>query len=132
MTAACGFPAIVNGRDSTFDGVRARMTFPTERTLEYRAYRAKATYVRQWGKLYADIMPVREQYSSPVCAWITDAGEPNEVSHLWAYSSLEERAQVRGRVAADPKWQAFLKEGGPLLEEMTSTIALPAEHSPLK
>jgi hypothetical protein len=98
---------------------------------EYRAYRAKATHVREWGKRFADVMPVREQYSSPVCAWITDAGEPNEASHLWAYSSLEERAAVRARVMEDPKWQAFLKEAGPLLEEMTSTIALPAAHSPL-
>ncbi len=99
---------------------------------EYRAYRAKATHVREWGKLFADIMPVREQYSSPVCAWITDAGEPNEASHLWAYASLEERASVRAKVMEDPKWQAFLKEAGPLLEEMTSTIALPAAHSPLQ
>lgn len=99
---------------------------------EYRAYRAKATRAREWAKLFADIMPVREQYSSPVCAWITDAGEPNEVSHLWAYPSLDERLAIRAKVMQDPRWQGFLKEAGPLLEEMTSTIALPAAHSPLQ
>ncbi|MGE0769240.1 MAG: NIPSNAP family protein, partial [Hyphomicrobiaceae bacterium] len=33
---------------------------------------------------------------------------------------------------ADPQWQAFLKKAGPLLDEMTSTIMLPAAHSPMK
>jgi hypothetical protein len=32
----------------------------------------------------------------------------------------------------DPAWQEFLKVGPPLLEEMHSTILLPAPHSPLK
>jgi hypothetical protein len=32
----------------------------------------------------------------------------------------------------DPVWQDFLTKGPPLLEEMHSTIMLPAPHSPLK
>lgn len=32
----------------------------------------------------------------------------------------------------DPAWQEFLGKGTPLLEEMHSTIMLPAPHSPLK
>ena len=55
-----------------------------DNVYEYRAYRAYPTKVRTWGRLFADAMPIRERYSSPVCAWITDAGQPNEVSHLRA------------------------------------------------
>ena len=64
-------------------------------------------------------------------AWITEAGQPNEVSHLWAYPSVDARTELRGRVAADPRWKEFLGKAGPLLEEMHSTILLPAAHSPL-
>jgi hypothetical protein len=32
----------------------------------------------------------------------------------------------------DPAWQEFLGKGPPLLEEMHSTIMLPAPHSPLQ
>jgi hypothetical protein len=32
----------------------------------------------------------------------------------------------------DPEWQAFLGKSPALLEEMHSTIMLPAPHSPLK
>jgi hypothetical protein len=45
---------------------------------------------------------------------------------------LNARAQVRAESGKDAGWLAFLKEGAPLLEEMHSTIMLPAPHSPLK
>jgi hypothetical protein len=32
----------------------------------------------------------------------------------------------------DAGWQAFLASSAPLLEEMHSTVLLPAPHSPLK
>jgi hypothetical protein len=32
----------------------------------------------------------------------------------------------------DPGWQEFLGKSAPLLEEMHSTIMMPAAHSPLK
>ena len=34
--------------------------------------------------------------------------------------------------AADPGWREFLGKGGPLIEEMWSTVMLPAAHSPLQ
>jgi hypothetical protein len=54
------------------------------------------------------------------------------VCHLWAYPDLNARAEARGAAMKDPAWQEFLKKGPPLLEEMHSTIMLPAPHSPLK
>ena len=99
---------------------------------EYRNYRTAPGRVREWAKHFQDIMPVREEYSKNVGAWITDAGQPNEVSHLWAYPSVDARTERRAQVAADPRWKEFLGKAGPLLEEMHSTILLPAAHSPLK
>jgi len=54
------------------------------------------------------------------------------VCHIWAYPDLNARAEARGNAMKDPAWQEFLKVGLPLLEEMQSTIMLPAPHSPLK
>ena len=99
---------------------------------EYRNYRTFPGKARTWAKHFADIMPVRETYSENVCAWVTDSGQPNEVSHLWAYSSLDERLEIRAKVAADPKWQGFLKTAGSMLEDMHSTVMLPAAHSPMQ
>jgi hypothetical protein len=97
-----------------------------------RTYRIKPGAVRQWVGLMTKILPVRERYSKPVGLWITDAGQPNEVVHIWPYKDLNHRAQVRAAAVADPEWQVFLAESAPLLDEMHSTILLPAPHSPLK
>jgi hypothetical protein len=63
---------------------------------------------------------------------VTEAPQVNEACHIWAYKDLNHRAQVRAEAVKDPDFAAFLKEAAPLLEEMSSTIMLPAPHSPLK
>ena len=69
-------------------------------------------------------MSVRERHSKNVCIWITDTGQPNEVSHLWVYKDLNHRAEARA-AAADPDWKEFLKDGPDRLDEMhASTSAL--------
>ena len=78
------------------------------------------------------VLPVREKYSKIVGLWITEAPQVNEACHIWAYTDLNQRAQVRAEAVKDPALAAFLKEAAPLLEEMHSTIMLPAAHSPLK
>jgi hypothetical protein len=75
---------------------------------------------------------VREKYSKIVALWTGDVAQPNEVVHLWAYPDLNARAAARGGSGKDPGWQAFLKSSAGMLEEMHSTVMLPAVHSPLK
>ena len=41
---------------------------------EYRNYRTAPGRVREWAKHFQDIMPMREEYSKNVGAWITEAG----------------------------------------------------------
>ena len=105
----------------------------TEGTVyEYRSYRMQPGRAREWVKLFTENLPVREKYSKNVCVWVTEAGQPNEVSHLWAYPSLDARAATRGELARDPQWQQFIEQGGALIQEAHSTVMLPAAHSPLK
>jgi hypothetical protein len=100
---------------------------------EFRNYRAKTGgAVRKWLDAFTAALPAREKHSKIVGLWQTEAGQPNEACHLWAYPSLNARAEARGNAMKDPAWQEFLKVGPPLLEEMHSTILLPAPHSPLK
>jgi hypothetical protein len=78
------------------------------------------------------VLPAREKHSKIVGLWHTEASQPNEVCAIWAYSDLNARAEARGNAMKDPAWQEFLKDSPSLLEEMHSTIMLPAPHSPLK
>jgi NIPSNAP protein len=100
---------------------------------ELRNYRARAVGpVRQWIEAFTAVLPEREKYSKIVGLWQTEAGQPNEVCHVWAYPDLNARAKARGDAMKDPAWQEFLSKGPGFLEEMHSTIMLPAPHSPLK
>ena len=105
----------------------------TGNVYELRNYRAKpAGAAKQWLDAFTTVLPAREKYSKIVGLWQTEAGQPNEVCHIWAYPSLNARAEARGNAMKDPAWLEFLGKGPPLLEEMHSTIMLPAPHSPLQ
>src|ERR1700744_1232285 len=98
-----------------------------------RNSRAKpAGAAKQWLEAFTAALPAREKYSKIVALWQTEAPQPNEVCHLWAYPDLNARAKARGDAMKDPVWQEFLGKGPAFLEEMHSTIMLPAPHSPLK
>jgi hypothetical protein len=77
-------------------------------------------------------MPVREKYSPNVCLWQVEAPEPNEVCHMWAYPSLNDRLAIRPKVAADLEWQGFLGKIAGMILEMQSTVLIPASFSPLQ
>lgn len=99
---------------------------------ELRWYRAHTGKAGEWLGLFKAIMPTREKYSKNVGLWQTEAGQLNEVVHLWAYRDLNHRAQVRGDVMKDPAWQEFLGKSAPLLAEMKSIVLNPAPASPMK
>jgi len=105
----------------------------TGNIYELRNYRAKPLgAVRQWIDAFTAALPAREQYSKIVGLWHTETGQPNEVCHIWAYPSLNARAEARAAATKDPVWGEFLGKGPAFMEEMHSTIMLPAPHSPLK
>ena len=57
----------------------------TGNVYELRNYRAKPLgAVRQWLEAFTAALPAREKYSKIVGLWQTEAGQPNEVCHMWA------------------------------------------------
>jgi hypothetical protein len=126
-------PLLVRQEVRLLNPVRAPVAPATKGNIyELRNYRTKTLGARQWLEVFTAALPAREKYSKMVGLWQTDASQPNEVCHIWAYASLNERAEVRASAMKDPAWQEFLGKSGPMLEEMHSTIMLPAPHSPLQ
>ena len=62
----------------------------------------------------------------------TEIGELNQVVHLWGYDSLAERERRRALLAADPEWQAYLKQSPEIVVRMESRILVPAPFSPIR
>ena len=99
---------------------------------EYRYYQTNVGQAGAWIDAISQAMPAREKYSQNICLWQTEAENPNEVSHMWVYDDLNQRAQARADANSDPDWQSFLKKSGSMLKEMESTLLIPAKFSPLK
>jgi hypothetical protein len=126
-------PNLIRQEIRLLNGVKAPVAPQrTPNVYEFRNYRTKPGTAPQWLQLFTKALEVREKYSKIVALFATEAPQVNEVCHIWAYPDLNTRAAVRAESGKDPGWQEFLKNGAPLLEEMHSTIMLPAPHSPLK
>ncbi len=104
----------------------------TGNTYEFRYYRCKVGKAAQFTKLLLEALPGRERFSKNVCVWNTMAGQPNEVCHMWAYDSLDRRAEIRAAALADEGWQGLLASVHPLIDEMDNMLITPWTQSPLK
>jgi len=58
--------------------------------------------------------------------YTTELGELNQIVHLWAYKDLNERAERRSALLADPTFAAYVKKMLPLLQKQESRILRPA------
>jgi hypothetical protein len=104
----------------------------TGNIYELRWYRTHPGRAGEWLEHFKAIMPTRDKYTRRVGLWQTQAGQLNEVVHMWAYRDLNDRADARAKLGQDPAWQAFLGASVPLLAHMQAIILNPATHSPMK
>jgi hypothetical protein len=60
----------------------------------------------------------------------TEIGDVNQVVHLWAYESFEDRLKRRAALFADPDWLAYIPKIVPMLITQESKLLNPARFSP--
>ena len=97
--------------------------------VEMREYTLQAGKVPEYLALYEreGLAIQREILGHMVGYYSTEVGSAvNEVVHLWAYESFEDRLARRRRLAADPGWQAYLQKMRPMLVEQRNRILNPA------
>lgn len=101
---------------------------------EIRTYRIKTGAVPAYLKLVEEegIALQKHHLGQLVGYFFSEIGPLNQIVHIWAYPSLDERETRRQRLADDPAWQAFAPKIQALLETMESRIMKPTSFSPLK
>jgi hypothetical protein len=95
---------------------------------EIRTYRLKngalPEYLKAVGE--AGIGIQKRHLGQLVGYFFSEIGAINEIVHIWAFQSLDDREERRTRLMADPDWQAFLPRIRDLIEVAENKIMTPA------
>jgi hypothetical protein len=97
--------------------------------VEMREYTLLPGKVSEYFKLYeAEGMAIqREILGRNLGYYSTEVGPSiNQVVHLWAYDSFDDRVARRKRLGADPGWQAYIQKIRPMIIAQTNRILNPA------
>jgi hypothetical protein len=91
---------------------------------EIRTYNAKPGQAAEYEKRFAEGLEIRSKYSQLYGLWHTEIGPLNQIVHIWAYDSLQQRADVRAAAFKDAsgKWPPNTND---LLISQESDILLP-------
>ena len=78
--------------------------------VEQRTYTAIPGKWRDYLALYqAEGLQIQQRILGRMVGYYTtETGPLNQIIHMWAYTDLNERAERRAQLAADPQWQAYV------------------------
>src|ERR1044072_5949457 len=99
---------------------------------EIRTYRLKNGTIPQCLKFVEEARSdlQKSHLGTLVGYFFSEIGTINEIVHIWAFTSLDDREARRQRLMADPRWQAFLPKIRDLIEVAENKIMKPASFSP--
>lgn len=103
---------------------------------EKRTYTINPLKMADWLALYqSDALAVQTDHLGKLIGFFfTEIGVVNQVVHIWAYESLDDRLVRRARMAQDERWQTFSRKNRELaaVERLESVLMRPTAFSPLQ
>lgn len=102
--------------------------------LDVRTYTCRPGTIKTHLALYAKLgkEPQTRHLGQPLAYLTTETGDPNQYIHIWVYENAADRETRRAAMAADPEWQAYLKESAALgaLIKQRNRLMQPVEFFP--
>lgn len=101
--------------------------------VEQRTYTCAPGRLRDYLRLYEEygVQVHAEILGHWLGCYVVEVGPLNQVVHLWAFSSFEDRLARRERLAADPRWKDYLARAAGLVVQQESKLLTPARFTPL-
>jgi len=92
--------------------------------VEERVYTLQIGKTGEYFKNYEEYgLPVQLKHLPHLVGYyFTEVGALNQVIHLWAYDSLDQRDKCRAAMQADPAWQTYLGKNRPLMVSQETKI----------
>jgi len=99
---------------------------------EIRTYRLRNGGIPEYLAAVGNAIDIQKRHLGALVGYFySEIGPVNEIVHIWAFSTLDDRQARRARLAQDPEWQAFLPKIRDLIVTAENKIMLPTEFSPL-
>jgi hypothetical protein len=100
--------------------------------VDHRVYTLRPGTVQAYLELFErDGLPLYLQYCGKLIGYyVADSGELNQLIHLWAYESVEDRERRRAALYLDPRWTAYLEAVLPFIVRQESRLLNPTRFSP--
>jgi len=101
--------------------------------VEERIYTLIVGKVPEYLKLYEEFgLKIQTETLGHMLGYFqTEIGTLNQIVHLWAYESLEERTRRRAILLSHPDWLAYTPKIRPLVLNQENRILIPASFSPV-
>jgi hypothetical protein len=102
--------------------------------VEERIYTCHCGKASEYVKMYeAEGLAIQRPILGNLVGYFTtELGPLNQVVHLWAYASLEDRAKRRAKLLSDPSWTAYAAKVQPLVLWQENKILVPAALAVMK
>jgi len=96
--------------------------------VEMRTYTLALGATGKYFRSYADkgLAVQKRILGNLVGYYAVESGELNQVVHLWAYDTFEDRAARRKALWSDKEWLAYVAEGGGLVLKQENQFLTPA------
>ena len=93
---------------------------------EMRTYTLRPRTLPEVLKRFGEAYEKRKRFSPLFAFWYTEIGPLNQIVHIWAFPSMDERSRRRKAMAEDPGWRTYLERGAQFLQVMENSFLLPA------
>ncbi|MBK6658408.1 MAG: NIPSNAP family protein [Proteobacteria bacterium] len=93
--------------------------------VDHRTYTLHPGKLKAFVELYGSKgWPLQQQYLGDCVGWYSsmDIGQLNQVVHMWRFKDLNDRAERRARMMADPAWPVYAEAAAPLIQHQENKI----------
>ena len=95
--------------------------------IEMRTYTLQPGTLAEVEKRFGEALPLREKHSKLAAFWHTEVGPLNQIIHVWAYDSFEQRTAVRAAASKEAGRPPPIRE---FVTHQESEVFIPAPFSP--
>ena len=101
--------------------------------IEERIYTLRPVATGEYLRLYeAEGLAIQKRILGRMVGYfVSEIGPLNQLIHMWAYDSFEDRMRRRAALLADPGWQGYIAKIKDLLLHQESKLLVPTSFSPI-